>query len=689
MKYKVLTAAIVLASGTTVAQKHQHSEAGEIEEVNVKAHPLHEKGLSQSIDVLRGSELSDALQSSLGATLAAQPGIRSANFGAAVGRPVIHGLGGPRVKTTQDQIDTLDVSVTSTDHAVAVEPFIAEQITILKGASTLLYGSGAIGGVVDIETGRIPEKRNEDGTSGRLELRAGDNQDTRTGAGRLDGNLGSAFAWHLDAFSKESDDYDIPGFAESKQFRAAEEAEAGGEEGEGEEEAFGVLEGSRYDIQGGAVGLSWVGERGHLGLAVSTIDGSYGLVGGHEEEEEGEEGEEEGVGIIELEQTRIDLSGELLSPISFVEALSFRIGINDYEHSEIEGNGELGTFFENDAWEARLHAKHEPISGFTGVAGVQLGDRDFSAVGEEAFVAPAETETSAIYWAGEREFNDFSLELGARSEKTDIDGSVDGVDMSRSFNSKSASIGFVIPQSETMSWTVLFDYAERAPSIEELFSFGPHLATSRFEIGDPNLNEESAFNISLSWEYEAENFDAHINVYRYDFDDFIYTLGTGEEDPDEGLLIFNYEQDNAEFIGLDIELGLHLLNIAGGDLDLQAAFDTVAAEIKTGDEEDLPQIPSDRFSTSLVWDNGDWHAKLTYTDVSTQNDVSPLELTTDGYSDVSAKLERSFKFQDSVLKAFIQGRNLTDEEQREHVSFVKDLAPLPGRSLEVGVQYSF
>ena len=545
--------------------------------------------------------------------------------------------------------------------------------------------------VVDTETGRIPTKQNEDGTSGRLELRVGDNEDVRTGAGRLDGNLGEAFAWHLDAFTKEADDYEIPGFAESAQFRAAEEAEAAeaGAEEEGEEEAFGVLEGSRYDIQGGAAGLSWVGERGHLGLAVSLIDGTYGLVGGHEEEgEEEEEAEEEGVGIIELEQTRVDFSGELLSPFSIVEALSFRIGINDYEHSEIEGNGELGTFFENDAWEARFSAEHGSVSGFTGVIGLQFGDREFSAVGEEAFVAPAELDTIAMFWAGEREFDGFSLELGARVDNTSIDGSIDGEDIFRGFSTQSASIGFVIPQSEIMSWTLLFDYAERAPTIEELFSFGPHLATGRFEVGDSGLEEEAAFNISLSWAYETDNFDAHINLYRYDFNDYIYTIATGEEE--DGLPEFEYVQNSAEFLGLDIELGVHLLDIAGGDLDLQASFDTVAAEIDSGDEDiDAPQIPSDRFSTSLVWDSNAWYATLTYSDVSSQNDVAPFELGTDGYTDVSAKVERSFKFGDSELKAFIQGRNLTDEEQREHVSFVKDLAPSPGRSLEVGVQYSF
>jgi len=688
-------AALIATQPAAFAQSSSSSSAEELEEVIINAHPLHEKGLSQSVEVLRGTELADALQSNLGATLAQQPGVRNASFGAAVGRPVIRGLGGPRVKTTEDQIDSLDVSVTSTDHLVTVEPFIAEQITVLKGASTLLYGAGAIGGVVDVETGRIAKQLNQKDLSGRAEIRVGDNEDARTAAARLDGNIGDSLTWHLDAFSRESDDYEIPGFAESARFRAAEEAEeaeAGGEGEEGEEEVFGVLEGSRYDVEGGAGGLSWVGERGHLGISISTTDATYGLVGGHEEEEE-EEGEseepegEEGPGIIELEQTRIDLSGELLSPFAGIESISARIGINDYEHVELEGNGEVGTVFDNDAWEARIFAKHEPIAGFTGVFGLQLGDREFSAIGEEAFVPPAETQTAGLFWVGEREFNTFSLELGARFDDVDTESLGEGGNVARDFSTQSASVGFVIPQSEASTWSVLFDYSERAPSIEELFSNGPHLATSTFEIGDTSLDEETALSFNVSWAYETDAFDAHVSFYRNDFDGFIFQANTGEEE--DGLPVFVYRQNDAEFVGLDIELGVHLIEIAGGDLDLRATYDTVSADINVNGEENLPRIPADRFGVELVWNNELWRGKISYSDVNSQNDVAPFELATDGYEDISVKLERTFTIGESTLKAFIQGRNLSDDEQRAHTSFVKDFAPAPGRSVEAGLRFNF
>ena len=678
---------IAAALGATSTINAQSNDDDDIEEITIKAHPLHEQGLSQNISILSGEELTDAIESNLGDTLAKQVGVRSASFGIAAGRPIIRGLGGPRVKTTEDTIDSLDVSVTSTDHAVTVEPFIAEQIVILKGASTLLYGPGAIGGVVDTETGRIPTKLNEEDFSGRGEFRVSDNEDGTAGAIRLDGNLSDNFAWHVDAFTKEADDYEIPGFAESAAFIAAEEAEEGGEEEEEEEEVFGVLEGSRFDIQGYAGGISWVDGENHLGLSISGTDGTYGLVGGHheegEEEEEEEEGEEE-PGRIDLEQTRIDFSGRFTSSLDIIESFEFRVGINDYEHSEIEGNGEIGTLFDNDAWEARFLANHTEVMGFTGTVGLQISDRDFSAVGEEAFVPPSETDTVGLFWVGERQFENFSLELGSRIDSFDTDSENS---VSRSFTTFSTSAGAVVPLSQTTTLTALVDYAERAPGIEELFSNGPHLATQTFEIGDPNLNEESSINFTFSLAYETELLDAHASFYHYDFDDYIFQSATGEIDDDLPVLV--YQQNDAEFTGLELEVGVHLLDVASGDLDLRFSYDLVDADVDGSGNGNLPRIPADRFTVGLVWGNEVWRAKLSYADTASQRDNAPFELPTEGYEDISAKIERKFAIGDGVLTAFIHGKNLSDEEQRNSTSFVKDLAPAPGRRIEAGVQFDF
>jgi len=648
--------------------------AQELEEVVVRAHLLSDKGLSQATSILSGDELAEESQASLGETVDGIPGIRNASFGTAVGRPVIHGLGGARVKTTEDRIDSLDVSVTSTDHAVTVEPFIANQISILKGASTLLYGSGAIGGVVDTETGRIPVEMPESAISGRAEARYADNGDAETLALRLDGQAGSSAAWHVDAFSKQADDYDIPVPSDAT------------EEG-GDSELFG----SRYDVSGGAVGGTVFGDAGFFGVSISTLDAEYGLVGPGEEEEEEEEevafGEEQ-PGRIELEQTRIDLEAQLNAPFSGVEKINFRLGVNDYEHSEIEGNGEVGTLFDNQAWEGRIELSHAPIAEFTGAFGAQFSGREFSALGEEAFVPPVDTDTAALFWVGEREFNGWSLETGVRIEEVDHSPSLISLP-DLDFSTVSASLGAVIPTSEVFSWSALLDYTQRAPAVEELYSNGPHLATQTFEVGDPSLEEESALGFTLSGHYHTDFVDVNATFYATQFDDYIFQSNTGEIE--DGFPVLVYQQNDADFVGIDFEVAFHLTEVLGGDLDLLASFDTVSADVDSlsGGEESLPRIPADSQGIGLTWGNDVWRAKLNFRNVSSQNDVANFELPTDSYTDLSIKINRRIKIAESTLDLFLHGKNLGDEEQRQHTSFVKDFAPAPGRRVEVGVRYKF
>ena len=302
------TALLVLAlGGASPALGEETSTASDelIEEIVVVGHPLSGEGLALPATVLSADELERKAADSIGATVGNEPGIHNSSFGAAAGRPVIHGLGGARVRVMEDRIDTLDVSVTSGDHAVTVDPFIAERVEVLKGSATLLYGSGAIGGVVDVHTGRIPHEVPER-VNGAVDLRGSDNGDGRNGSFRLDGGGGN-LAWHLDGFAREADDYEIPAFAESAMLRALEEEEEHHDEDEhgaddhdddeaddheeeeeghhdedehaDEDEVRGYLPGSGFEVRGGSVGFSFVGDRGFVGLSISGLNSEYGIPG--------------------------------------------------------------------------------------------------------------------------------------------------------------------------------------------------------------------------------------------------------------------------------------------------------------------------------------------------------------------------------------------------------------------------
>ena len=668
-----------------------------IEEIEVLAHPLAENGTAQTITVLSDEELARKVRSSLGETLSGEAGIQSASFGTAVGRPIIHGLAGARVKTTADRIDTLDVSVTSGDHAVGIETFIADQVTVLRGSSTLLYGSGAIGGVVDVSTSRIHDQLIED-VSGRVQLRTADNANASNGAFIVDIPLGERVLLHVDGFLSDADDYDIPGFAESAFQIAAEEAEEAlegegeGEEGE-EEEAFGILEGSRSERSGGAVGLSFVGDNGFVGVSVSSLNAEYGLVGGHHEEEEEEEGaEEEGEepGLIDLSQTRFDIEAQLNTPFAGVESINFRLGVNDYEHDEFESNGEVGTRFSNEAWEGRLELRHEPLLGFDGAIGLQLGDREFSALGEEAFVPPVDTETVGLFWVGQQAFGNGELEAGLRFEQVDHSPSIDLPDLS--FNSFSASLGLHGSINEAVTLSALVDLSDRAPTAEELYSNGPHLATNAFEIGDPNLNEEQVAALTLSARYATDRLEFDTSVYAMQFDDYIYEIGTGEE-LDE-LPVFRWQQDDATFVGANIKGAFKLVSFGEGNLALNFLFDVVRGELDDDPDAginntNLPRIPASRGSLGLSWENDLWQMSIDYLRVNNQRRVAGFELPTDSYNDLTLFIQRTLALASGDLSVFLSGRNLTDDEQRHHGSIVKDFAPAPGRRWEVGIRMDF
>ncbi len=723
-----LSAAVAtcLAVAVYAVEASDEEQPSEIEEILVLAHPLANEGLAQASDVLDADELERKAVDNIGATVGNEPGIHNSAYGAGAGRPVIHGLGGARVRVMEEQIDTLDVSVSSGDHAVTVDPFIAERVEVLKGSATLLYGSGAIGGVVDVHTGRIPHEV-PDRVNGIFDLRGSDNGDGRNGAFRLGGG-GGGVAWHVDGFARQADDYDIPGFAESAALHALEEeeehhdedehgdddhgheADEHHDEEEHEEEAYGHLPGSGLEVNGGSAGLSFVGDRGFVGFSVSGLQSEYGIPGhshahGHDDEhgdhedehgdhddeheehaddhEEEEHHGEEGAPIVDLDQTRIDLEAGLADPFDGFESLNLRLGINDYEHAENEA-GEVGTVFSNDAWEARAELTHGPAGGWRGALGVQLGNREFSVAGEEAFTPPVDTSSLGLFWVGERSLGELGLEAGLRFDRVAHDPANGS---SRDFGGASASLGLIVPLSERWEGTLLADYSSRAPVGEELFSDSPHPGTGVFEIGDPELGREQARSLTATLAGGGDGWSLRGTFYYTNFVDFIYQAATGEER--DGFDVRRYSQANAAFPGFEVEGQVTVAEWGAGRLEIGAFFDTVSPKLDISGNDNLPLIPPSRTGVSLAFTGDRLRANVDYVRASEQDDVAEFELPSDSYDDLRARVAWRFRPGDMVVDLYLAGRNLTDDEQRLHTSVVKDLAPQPGRTIEAGLRMRF
>ncbi|MDX1454209.1 MAG: TonB-dependent receptor [Gammaproteobacteria bacterium] len=636
--------------------------------------------LAQPVELISGDDLNALKEASIGETLSNQLGVSSTYGGPAAGRPVIRGLSGNRVRVQQDGIGSMDVSALSPDHAVSIEPLLIDAVEIVKGPATLLYGNGAFGGVVNLEDSRIPDEQALSAYEGSFELRTDTAASEQTAVLRIDGGAGK-LAWHADAFTRTTDDVEIPAASESLALRTLEALEEGTaiESGEGDH-----LENSDIDAEGGAFGLSWVDGEDHFGASISTYRSNYG-VPGHAHEEEplaaaGEAEEEEGVRI-DLEQTRMDVKGRFLEPWRGIESLKLRVGRNDYTHREIE-DGAVGTVFENDAVDARLELVHLPINGWRGAYGLQLTQRDFAATGAEAYVPPTEADTLGIFLVEEKEIGPGRFEIGARLETQDQKPQTGP---EQDDTARSLSAGYVWRTAEQWNLGINLTQAERIPDIEERYSNGPHLATLQYEIGNPDLGKETANNIDLTLRKHQGRVTWTLNLFRNSVDDFIYLARTGTEL--DGLPVAVYTQADATLEGFETELETSLWEKAGSELSLRVFADETTGQLDAGGM--LPRIPPRRFGAGLDFKSTAWAAGLKATQHDEQDDTAMLELPTEAYLMVDASVSYRLLGRHLDWEVFLRASNLLDEEARRHASFLKDLAPLPGRNFTLGLRGAF
>lgn len=648
---------------------HEQFHEGDIlEEVVVTATPLSGNALemTQSATVLSGQALDRELSSSLGETLKNIPGLSSASFGANIGRPIIRGMDASRVGVLENNLSSNDASKVSQDHAVAIEPFLADQIEVLRGPATLLYGSDSIGGVVNVRTNRIPQQPFE-GFSGQVIAQGDTVADERYSAARIDGGS-NTFGFHADAWYRDTDDYEIPGYAEV-------DPEPG-------EALPGTLENSALQNQGGAIGASWFGEVWQAGVSVSSYASDYGIPGeGHRHEEEEHE-EEEVLVRIDLKSVRVD--GEIIgeNPWRGVERFKLLASNTDYEHTEFEGN-EVGTVFSNDATEGRLELTHAPAGPWRGVVGLHYGDEDFSAIGEEAFVPPSKSDALGLFWLEEANFDAVRVELGMRYE--DIDART-GDGRSAGHSPFSISAGAVWHVDDDSHLAFNFSRAQRAPGDEELFAFGPHIATQVFEIGNANLGIETSRSFEASYKEHAGPLTFTLTAYYNDFDDFIYLSDTGEEEDELPVRIWT--QQGAEFTGGEFELGWDIGHFDSGHWQAWVFADAVRARLDDGNK--VPRIPPHRLGAGLEWDRTNWSAAVSWVHAASQDRVAEYETPTAGYDDVGLDLNYSLPVSGDVTwDLYLQARNLLDEEIRNHASSLKDQAPQAGRNFIFGLRVSF
>lgn len=658
-------------------------------------------GKATSID---REEILETLQGTLGDTLDRQPGVSTTFFGAGASRPVLRGLGAERVQVLTNGIGVIDVSATSPDHQVTGDGIDAETIEILRGPAALAYGGQAIGGVVNVIDGLIKEELPEEQASGELFTAYNSVNEGTELAGRGEFTAGQ-FVFTLSGSMRDFDNYDIPDFAESSLLRALEEAEEehDDEDHEEEEEVRGTVENSFVETQTLAAGVSWIGENGFFGVAIRQQTAEYGLPGhGHEHEHEDEEEGEGGAEIeaeeenpfIDLEQTRVDLRGGFSVNNGFVTDVIGSVAFADYEHTEFEAPGEPGTLYANEGFEGRIEIGNT-ISGFEGAFGLQIVDREFSAEGEEAFVTPTDTQSFGLFVYETKEFESgVGIEGGLRFDSVELDNVNFGTS---DFDLFSGSFGVHRHFEGGVFIGGQLAYTERAPSEIELFAFGPHLATEQFEVGNPNFGKESGLNLEGTVRWTGDQGSIGVNLFVTEFNDFLF-LTPGEVlidgalvDEEDELPVFLYAQDDASFIGGEIYANYVIEGgPLGADWDFGGSLDFVEADLDAGGN--VPLIPPVTFNADASAEWGAWEVGAALTVAADQDDPGAGQLPTDGYTtlDLRGEVDLSdFGIGADGTEAFIEARNITDEEVRFATSVLKDVAPAPGQNIRIGLRLAF
>ena len=689
-----LTLALMLAFGAPLAVHAQTtsrsaSDPDSVPTVVVSASALGvlDDDMVTPVTSLGGSELVRARESTLGETLAHQPGITSSHFGAGASRPVIRGMDGPRVKILSDGAEIQDASTISPDHAVAFEPVLAERIEVLRGPSALAYGGGAVGGVVNILDRKIPTVMPENGLEGSAEVRANSAAREKTGAFEFTTAAGSNLALHLEGVKRDADDYRV-----------------GKDWSEGRR-----VDGSYKETETGTVGLSWIGKNGYLGAAFTKERTEYGIpghnhefegchphgdhlhCGGHGHEEESHDhGDEEhdhehehehGVPIVKLDSERWDIRGEYRNPVAGIERVRMRASITEYVHDELE-EGVVSTSFRNKGHDARLEAVHAPLAGWRGVFGLQTTRRDFSAIGEEAYVPPTLTRKHAAFLTEEYRLDNWRFEAGLRHEWQDIE--VDAPDLrDTDARGTSASVGAVWKLAPQYSLRASLSRSHRLPTAEELYADGIHLATATYEVGNQDLEKETSNNVDLTLRKFEGDTTFSLSAFHNRVDNYIYARTL---DNHEGFQLVEYAQRDATFTGLEGEIRQKLTPA----ISATVFGDYVRARFDEGEgSRNLPRIPASRIGVKFDGDWNHWHGMVEVYRVGKQDKLAEYETETAGYNMLNIGAHYSTRIGGVPTQFYARLNNLTDELAYSHTSFIKNAAPLTGRNLTAGIRVIF
>ncbi len=652
--------------------------------------------------IVSGEELQRALRPTIGETLAHQPGVSATSFGPNASRPVLRGFQGERIRVLTDGIGSIDVSNTSVDHAVAINPLIAERVEVLRGPSALLFGSSAVGGVVNVIDTRIPRTVPENGYRVGGNATYGSAANERSGSAAADVAVGEGFVVHADGSYLKTDDLEIGGYALTRQQRAAALASAAVQPVDpadpesidfaGNAAIRGRLPNTASETWNVGVGAALIRDGGSLGVSYSRYDSLYGVPVRYATAP----GQEQEAPRIDLKQDRVDLRAEVNTGGGFFDKVRLRAAMADYTHAELEEDGSVGTQFFNKGLEGRFELVQANRGGWLGASGVQVFNRRFDVEGDEAFLPRNETTQVGLFTLQQFNLGDFRAEVGGRYETSTLSArtAVDPARFfsgTRDFDTYSASAGASYAIAPGVRIGLNGSRTERAPSAEELFANGPHAGTQSYELGNPDFKKEESWGLEATLHAHGSGFSFDASAYYNWFSNYIYEtqvaapVCVAAARGDVDLPCFQYSQADARYYGLEAQGSVTLARVGGYAINADAVGDWVHAEVV--DRGPVPRIPPLRLLGGIEAQGDRLTARAEVEHSFKQDRVTAFETPTGGFTLVNASVALKPFGAENATTLTLSANNIFDVVARRHASFLKDFAPLAGRDLRATLSF--
>ncbi|MBT0886796.1 MULTISPECIES: zinc piracy TonB-dependent receptor ZnuD [Acinetobacter] len=692
---------------TPAAFANTESSSTQLETIQLQAHPLVQTAADFAVaDHVIDQKTLAQRSTTIGDAMSDELGVYSNQYGSGSSRPVIRGQDGPRVKVLQHASETADVSMLSPDHAITVDPILAKQVEIIRGPSTLLYGAGTVGGLVNVTDQKIPTQMPNNGLEGQVGLRYNTGSDEKLVSAGVTAALSDQFALRIEGSKRKANDYITPNYwVEHHHTEVHVEPDGSTHTHEHEE----LVKERRVDntfAEGQTVNIggSWIHDRGFVGVSYSNRQDKYGLPG-HSHEYHGcvlhddhfhgcptpnsntVEEHAHGGPWVDLESHRYDLRTELDQPFAGFDKLRAHASFTDYEHDELEENKVISNF-KSKGYDARLELVHKPLAGWEGVFGTQFSQHEIDLTGQkekhgdhyhEAVPMPdTKTQKYSLFGLEHKQFGDVHVELGARVDHQKVQADSDKKDYSGTGVSASAAANWQFAPNYKLSLTG--SHQQRLPVAQELYADGLHFATNTYEVGNPDLDKETSNNLELGLHYEADKLDYSLHVYHNWFDDYIYGATVAQKGNLRGV---EYTQDKAKFYGTEAKLGYQL----SPDYKLSVFGDYVRGEI---DNQNAPRVPAGRLGTKVDANFADgWSGMAEYYRVFKQDKIAAYEQETEGYNMVNVGVAYAGNYANKQdYRVYFKANNLLDDEVYSHASFLSHI-PQVGRNFTVGVEFGF